>query len=81
MTPKKSGKWNLWKKNQDEWKIYAWTDENDIIKYIRSIQPCGYAPLNVEFGLEQGKQFLKVFEFEKVKTKMSQDELSKGWLI
>ena len=74
-------KWTLWKnvivKNGPV--HYVWTDDN-IIRHSRVISPLGWLdqPNNAENCIGFNVH-LERYAFKPVKTKMTQEELSKGW--
>ena len=79
-------KWRLWKnKNNfipDGITHYIWTEDN-IIRHSRVIYPIGYVPV-FDIWAEQHIGFnvhLEIYDFKPVKTKMTQEQLSKGWLF
>lgn len=63
---------------------YFWL-ENGIVKYQRENTSLGCVPVNLEdcIGntIKEVRESFPDLKFTKVKTKMNQEQLSKGWLI
>lgn len=78
--------WTLWKyqpiKNYPSiW--YFWIDPNKEIQFCRSVEPIGFLPVKLDADLWIGKKInsQQINKFcKKVHTKMTQEELSMGWL-
>lgn len=68
-------------KNLRSWKHYCWIGLNGDCFISREVTPIGFLPSTMT---NQFKGFncrhLRLLGFEYEKTKMSQEELSKGWL-
>lgn len=88
--------WQLWKYetrvDKNNWLYqtdYVFIDPDGIIKEYRFIPSYGCLPITYSFAGVPGAEivgkpleFIKRFEgWKKVKTKMTDDELSKGWLL
>jgi hypothetical protein len=73
--------WNLYKiKPYKDYPstTYFWVDENNVVQFQRSIAPVGYVKVEAEncIGFNIKETIAK-----KCKTKMTQEELKKGWLF
>jgi hypothetical protein len=80
--------WTLWKCKPDAQypsNHYVWVNPTGCISFYRSIEPVGFLPNNLPIDIFCGvpissqKNFKKVFK-KVYNHKISQENLSKGWL-
>ncbi len=80
--------WTLWshkpyKDFPSVW--YFWIDPENIIRFGRSIESLGFLKVDLKIDLWEGKKIssseMKKMGCNKVNTKMTQEQLSLGWLI
>ena len=76
-------KWQYLKDYPSVW--YLWIDETNTVKFMRSVEPCGFMPsVAPEINIGDGISELRCLnpEVKKVyKHKMTDEELKRGWLI
>lgn len=80
--------WSLYKW-QDDSKYpsvyYFWVDEKNIVRFIRSVEPIGFMPFPLPFGISTGESINQMrftpFGIKKVYMhKMNDEQLKQGWL-
>ncbi len=81
----KTGQWRLyrrWTYPQHEFGYtYAWLNPDGVIAYARAVAGAGYIVPLWDNLLGLGRAALVAHGFQPAKHNMTQEELSKGWLI
>ncbi len=84
---KVENQWNLWsykpfKDYHSVW--YFWINPDGVVKYCRSVESLGFMSTGLIpelwIELDVTYKFMRKLGAKKVNTKMTQEELSKGWL-
>lgn len=83
-------KWSLWKiqpdKNYDSI-LYVWADEENRIKFVRSIEGIGFMPYPFNITIEENEPVSNLKKYfgknvHKVSNHRMNDEMmAKGWLV